>query len=95
MGGWDAHPEIFPKVVDMRFERQGNDVPLFKGCLPISQYRGLGFVNFVQSGTFPCAEIQCRYLLGVFKGAIDVPVPEEQFIRETIMSLTTNSIVVS
>ena len=35
--------------------QEGNDVPLFKGCLPISAYKGLGFVNFVQSATFPCA----------------------------------------
>ena len=65
--GWDYDDVCVCQVVDMRFERQGNDVALFKGCLPISQYKGLGFINFVQSITFPCAELQSRYLLGVFK----------------------------
>jgi dimethylaniline monooxygenase (N-oxide forming) len=69
---------VDPKVVDLRFEREGNDVPLFKGCLPTSKYRGLGFINFIQSGTFPCAELQARYLLGVFKGTVAVPSLEEQ-----------------
>ena len=51
---------------------------LFKGCLPISPYRGLGFVNFIQSATFACAELQSRYLTRVFLGLIDTPPLEEQ-----------------
>jgi len=85
---------VDPTVVDMRFEREGNDVPLYKGCLPISQYKGLGFVNFVQSLTFPCAEIQCRWLTRVFKGLIAVPSLEEQYkeMEETRNTLTAQFI---
>ena len=95
---------VDPKVVDMRWERDGNDVPLFKGwcvvlfdwptpvgaslaypemvaiSLPISQYKGLGFVNFIQGFTFPCGELQSRYLLKVFKGEVATPSLEEQFV---------------
>ena len=46
----------------------------YKGCLPVtSEYRGLGFVNFVQSATFPCADLQSRYLLRVFNGPTPPP----------------------
>ena len=71
-------PFVDPKVVDMRYERQGNDVPLYKGCLPISEYKGLGFVNFIQTATFMAAELQSRYMTRVFKGLIAVPSLEEQ-----------------
>ena len=70
---------IDPKVVDMRFEREGNDVPLYKSCLPISQYQGLGFVNFIQGFTFPCGELQSRYLLKVFAAECKLPSPEAQY----------------
>ena len=73
---------IDPKVVDMRFEREGDDVPLYRGCRPVSKYHGLGFVNFVQSLTFPCAELQSRWLTRMFKGLIPLPSLEEQE-RET------------
>ena len=48
--------------------------------LPISQYKGLGFVNFIQGFTFPCGELQSRYLLKVFKGEVATPSLEEQFV---------------
>lgn len=69
---------VDPKVVDMRFEREGNDVPLYKSCLPISQHKGLGFVNFIQGFTFPCGELQSRYLLKVFCGDCKLPSLEAQ-----------------
>ena len=65
----------------MRFERKGNDVPLFKGMLPIGKWKGLGFVNFIQSGTFPCAEIQARWLIRVFKGLISLPSEAQQRVE--------------
>ena len=48
--------------------------------LPISQYKGLGFVNFIQGFTFPCGELQSRYLLKVFKGEVVTPSLEEQVL---------------
>ena len=33
----------------------------------------------MQSGTFMCAELQCRYMTRVFKGLIDVPSLDEQY----------------
>jgi hypothetical protein len=47
---------VDPKVCDMRFERQGNDVELWKGVVPLSEYHGLSFINFIQSLTFMCGE---------------------------------------
>ena len=50
--------------------------------LPISQYKGLGFVNFIQGFTFPCGELQSRYLLKVFKDEVVTPSLEEQFVQQ-------------
>lgn len=68
-----AVPFIDPEVVDMRYEREGNDVPLYKGCLPLSQHTRLGFINFVQAVTFMLADLHSRYLTRVFKGLIRLP----------------------
>ena len=44
---------IDESVVDLSIQREGNDVELFKGCLPASDsLSGLGFVNFVQSYSY-------------------------------------------
>eukprot|EP01065_Artemidia_motanka_P053441 TRINITY_DN9910_c0_g2_i1.p1 TRINITY_DN9910_c0_g2~~TRINITY_DN9910_c0_g2_i1.p1 ORF type:complete len:757 (+),score=124.91 TRINITY_DN9910_c0_g2_i1:206-2272(+) len=69
---------IDPKVLDLRFDRPGNDVPLFKGCLAISEYTGLGMINFVQSNTFMCAEMQGRVYTRVLKGLVKLPSLSEQ-----------------
>ena len=60
-----------------------HDGSMLTGCLwfcslPISQYKGLGFVNFIQGFTFPCGELQSRYLLKVFSGQVSTPPHEEQ-----------------
>jgi hypothetical protein len=82
---------IDPEIVDMRYEREGNDVPLYKYIFPIHQnnYSSLGFVNFVQSATFMCAELQCRYFLQVLKGeralpSVEVQEKEMRDIRNTL-----------
>jgi len=67
-----------PNVVDMRFEREGNDVPLYKFVFPIGEYNTIGFINFVQSITFQCAELQSRLFLSVFLDQITLPSDADQ-----------------
>jgi len=71
---------VDPEIVDMRYERQGNDVPLYKYIFPIHEndYSSLGFINFLQSATFMCAELQTRYYAQVLKGTRRLPSFEEQ-----------------
>ena len=65
-------------IVDMRFERKGNDVPLWKGTIPVTKYHGLSFINFVQSATFQCAEIQGRLAAAVLLYQVKLPSLEVQ-----------------
>jgi hypothetical protein len=82
---------IDPQVVDLRWEREGNDVPLWKGCVAVTPYQGLGFVNFVQSLTFLCAELQSRLITRVFKGLIPLPTPEQQMKEVTDVRATLSA----
>ena len=49
-----------------------------KGCIPVSPYTGLCLINFVQSATFMCAELQARLFTRVLTGAVVPPPLEEQ-----------------
>lgn len=71
---------IDPEIVDMRFERKGNDVPLYKYMFPIhqNQYSSLCFINFIQSATFLCSDLQTRLFVRVLKNEIHLPPVEQQ-----------------
>ena len=49
-----------------------------KGCIPVSPYSGLCLINFVQSATFMCAELQARLFTRVLTGAVVPPPLEDQ-----------------
>lgn len=76
---------VDPSIVDMRYERKGNDVMLFKYIFPVPsvEYEGkgihtLGFINYVQSATFMCAEVQARLFMAAFEGKYKLPSTTEQ-----------------
>eukprot|EP01125_Pyxidicula_operculata_P012607 TRINITY_DN4144_c0_g3_i1.p1 TRINITY_DN4144_c0_g3~~TRINITY_DN4144_c0_g3_i1.p1 ORF type:complete len:683 (+),score=143.53 TRINITY_DN4144_c0_g3_i1:46-2094(+) len=66
------------KVINLRFDRPGNDVLMYKSMLPITEYNGLAFINFVQSATFMCAELQSRLYCLSLLGKVKLPSLEEQ-----------------
>ncbi|MCR9066906.1 MAG: hypothetical protein NXI00_23245, partial [Cytophagales bacterium] len=78
---------VDPDIVDFRYDRVGNDVPLYKYIFPMheNQYSSLGFINFLQSATFMCAELQTRYFAQVLKGERVLPPIETQ--REELLAV--------
>jgi len=70
-----------PTIVDLRYSRRGNDVPLYKSMFPIAAVNrtgSLALVNFLQSATPLCADLQTRLYARVLKGLIKLPSIEEQ-----------------
>jgi hypothetical protein len=52
---------IDTNVVDLRIARPHNTVPLYLGMfVPEKRYESLCFVNFVQSASFLCADLQVK-----------------------------------
>jgi dimethylaniline monooxygenase (N-oxide forming) len=78
--GFKQHCQFMdPAIVDLRWERNGNDVPLYQGVFPIHPSgRRVAFVNFIQSITFLAADLQVRLACRVFKGEVALPPLEVQ-----------------
>eukprot|EP00004_Rigifila_ramosa_P011077 TRINITY_DN2336_c0_g1_i1.p1 TRINITY_DN2336_c0_g1~~TRINITY_DN2336_c0_g1_i1.p1 ORF type:complete len:544 (+),score=78.36 TRINITY_DN2336_c0_g1_i1:48-1634(+) len=68
-----------PSVVDMRYERSGNEVPLYMYMFPMNlgNCHSFAFINFVQSATFLCSELQSRYFMRVLNGQSILPEPKQ------------------
>ena len=79
--GFKQHCEfIDPGIVDLRWHRAGNDVPLYQGVFPIHKYGNrIAFINMIQSVTFLAADLQVRLATGVFKDEIKLPSLKQQF----------------
>lgn len=71
---------VDPRIVDLSFDRKGNDVLLYKYTFPISREFGdsIAFVNLLQSVTFLAADLQCRAFFEVFFGRKRLPDPRER-----------------
>jgi dimethylaniline monooxygenase (N-oxide forming) / hypotaurine monooxygenase len=71
---------VEPSIVDLRFERAGNDVLLYKHIWTTAKRRhqSLGYINFLQSASFLCAEVQCRVYCAALLGDIALPPLAEQ-----------------
>lgn len=78
--GYKQHCQfVDPKVVDLRWQRKGNDVPLWLGMFPISEHGNrIAFINFIQSITFLAADLQPRLATQVFQGKVTPPDLKEQ-----------------
>ena len=79
--GFKQHCQfVDPQVVDLRWQRRGNDVPLYQGIFPISEHGNrIAFINFIQSITFLAADLQSRLACAVFKGGrVQLPPLDEQ-----------------
>lgn len=91
---------VNPKcTADMRFGREGTDVPLYKGFLAIPQtaddpYTPIAFINFIQTATFMGAEVQSHYYGRILQGEIKLPSPEvmTQDMIDTRMALAAQYI---
>eukprot|EP00943_MAST-04B_sp_MAST-4B-sp1_P008642 g8642.t1 len=79
--GFKQHCEfVDPDIVDLRWHRAGNDVPLYQGVFPIHKYGNrIAFINMIQSVTFLAADLQVRLATGVFKDEIKLPSLKQQF----------------
>ena len=66
-----------PDIVDLRSERESNAVPLYLGMfVPRRELRSLAFINYVQSASFLCADLQTRLffdMLGNPDSAFQLP----------------------
>ena len=70
---------VDPTVVDLRFNRSGNDTFLYKAIFPCKpEYSTLGFVNFQQTITFFASDLQTRAFYEVFFGRKKLPSEEER-----------------
>ena len=78
--GFKQHCDfIDPNVLDLRWHRKGNDVPLYQGVFPIHKFGNrLAFINMIQSVTFLAADLQVRLATGVFKDEIQLPPLDQQ-----------------
>jgi len=66
-------------VVDLRVDRSDNKVPLYLGMfVPQKRFQSLCFINFVQSASFLCADLQTRLFFQLAKGAAKLPNGDEQ-----------------
>lgn len=81
---------VDPQIVDMRFDRTGNDLLLYKYVFPCNDFgNSFAFVNLVQTVTFFAADLQSRAFFEVFHGRKKLPSPAEcvaevQSVRATL-----------
>ena len=85
--GFKQHCQFLdPAIVDLRWQRRGNDVPLYQGVFPIHPAgKRVAFINMIQSITFLAADLQTRLATGVFSGNIALPplTAQEHNMRRT------------